>query len=68
MVTIEVYMEGKWTIRNNITKSITIRERNVNENDWIEHLLWRSDGLSTRHPKFVLVLYNHKVRNQLQKL
>ena len=30
--------------------------------------MWRSDGLPTSHPTFALVLYNHKVRNQLQKL
>ena len=30
--------------------------------------MWRSDGLPTSHPIFVLVLYNHKVRNQLNKL
>ena len=28
----------------------------------------RSDGLKTSHPTFVLDLYNHKIRNQLQKL
>ena len=30
--------------------------------------MWRSDGLPTSHPTFALILYNHKVRNQLQKL
>ena len=30
--------------------------------------MWRSYGLPTSHPTFALVLYNHKVRNQLQKL
>ena len=34
----------------------------------MEYLMWRSDGLSTGHLTFVLVLYNHKVRDQLQKL
>ena len=28
----------------------------------------RSDDLPTSHPKFALVLYNNKIRNQLQKL
>ena len=59
------YIEGKWTIRNDIAESITVRERNVNQNNWMEHLMWRSDGLPTSHPTFPLVLYNHKVRNQL---
>ena len=27
------YIEGKWTIRHDITGSITVRERNVNQND-----------------------------------
>ena len=62
------YIDCKWTIRYDITGSITIRERNVNQNNWMEHLMWRSDGLPTSHPTFPLVLYNHKVRNQLQKL
>ena len=62
------YIDGKWTIRHDITGSVTVRERNVNQNDWMIYLMWRSDGLPTSHPTFALVLYNHKVRNQLQKL
>ena len=62
------YIEGKLTIRQYITGSITIRDRNVNQNDQMESLMWRSDGLLTSHPTFALVLYNHKIRNQLQKL
>ena len=30
--------------------------------------MWRSGALPTSHPTFALVLYNHKVRNQLHKL
>ena len=30
--------------------------------------MWRSDSLPTSHSKFSLVLFNHEVRNQLQKL
>ena len=33
----------------------------------MEYLMWKSDGLPTSHPTFVLVHYNHKVRNQLYK-
>ena len=57
------YIDGKWTIRHDITGSVTVRERNVNQNDWMEYLMWRSDGLPTNHPTFALVLYNHKIRN-----
>ena len=32
------------------------------------YVMWRSDSLATSHPTFALVLYNHKVRNRLQKL
>ena len=60
-------IEGKWVIRHDITRSVTVRERNVNQNDWMEYLMWRSDGLPTNPPIFALVLYNHKVRNQLHK-
>ena len=59
------YIEGKWIIRHDITGSITVRERNVNQNNWVEYLMWRSNGLPTSHPIFALVLYNYKVRNQL---
>ena len=27
------YIEGKWIIRHDITESITVRERNINQND-----------------------------------
>ena len=30
--------------------------------------MWRLYCLPTNHPTFTLVLYNHKIRNQLQKL
>ena len=36
--------------------------------DWMEYLMWRSDRMPSCHPTFALVLYNHKVRNQLHKL
>ena len=62
------YIEGKWTIRHDITGSIIVRKRNVDQNDCMEYLMWRSNGLPTSHQTFVLVLYNHKVRNQLHKL
>ena len=29
--------------------------------------MWRSDSLPISHPTFALVLYNHKIHNQLQK-
>ena len=62
------YIESKQTIRYDITGSITVRARNVNQNDQMEYLMTRSEGLPTSHPTFTLVLYNHKICNQLQKL
>ena len=62
------YIEGKWTIICYITGSVTVRERNANQNDWMQYSMMRSDGLPTSHLIFALVLYNHKIRNQLQKL
>ena len=62
------YIEGKWNIVHDITRSITVREMNVNQNDWMGYLMWRSDGLPTSHPIFALIIYNHNVRNQLHKL
>ena len=62
------YIERKWTIRHDITGSVIVREINVKQNDWIKYLIWGSDGLPNSHPTFILVLYNHNVRNQLHKL
>ena len=46
------YIEGKWTIGYDITGSITVREGNINQNDWMEYLMWRSNGLPTSHSTF----------------
>ena len=62
------YIESKWTFRHDITGYITVREKKFNQNDRMKYLMWRSDGLPTSHPIFVLVFYNHRVRNQLHKL
>ena len=62
------YTVGKLIIRYDITGSVTIRDKNVKQKDWMEYLMRRSDGISSSHPTFALVLYNHKVRNQLHKL
>ena len=53
---------------HDITGCVFIRDRNVNEKDWMESLMWRSDGIPSSHPTFALVLYNYKVRNQLHEL
>ena len=34
----------------------------------MEYLMWSSDGVLSSHLTFVLVIYNHKVRNQLHKI
>ena len=62
------YIDGKWIIRYGITGSVSIRDRHVKQKDWLEYLMWRSDGIPSCHPSFVLVLYNDKVLNQLHKL
>ena len=62
------YIDGKWIIRYDITCSVSIRDRNVKQKDWMEYLMCRSDEISSSHPTFALVFYNHKVRNQLHKL
>ena len=31
------YIEGKWTIRHNITRYITFQERSVNQDNWMEY-------------------------------
>ena len=62
------YIDGKWIIRHDITSSVFVRDRHIKQNNWMEYLMWRSDGIPSSHPTFALVLYNHKVRNQLHKL
>ena len=62
------YIDGKWIIRHGITGSGSIRDRNVKQKYWIKYLMWRSDNIHSSHPTFALVLYNHKVHNQLHKL
>ena len=59
------YIDGKWSIRHDITESVTVREMNVNQNDWMEYVTLGLDGLPTSHPTFAQVLYNHNIRNQL---
>ena len=62
------YSNGKWFIRNDITGSVYIKDRNVKQNDWMEYLIWISVEIPSSHPTFALVIYNHKVRNQFHKL
>ena len=44
----------------------TVRDKHVNLKDWIQYLMFRSDGVPAAHPTFALVLHNHKIKQQLQ--
>ena len=59
--------EWKWVICHDITGWLCVRENEIPTLLWYEHIIWRSDGIPAAHPTFSLVLYNHKVKNQLQK-
>eukprot|EP00984_Skeletonema_dohrnii_P031047 scaffold23084_cov153-Skeletonema_dohrnii-CCMP3373.AAC.2 len=56
-----------WVIFHDITGWSGLRDKIVNRNQWYEHMMWRSDGRPAAHPTFGLVLYNHKVKNYLQR-
>ena len=50
------YIDCKWNIRYDITGSVNIRDRSVKQKDWMEYLMWRSDGIPSSHSTFALVL------------
>ena len=66
-VYIKINNQFQWTILGDITGSTFTRDVKVNMLSWEDYLFWRSDGLPSAHPTFSLVLYNHKLRNSLQK-
>lgn len=53
---------------HDLTVSISSREINIKQNDWMEQLIWRSDGVHSSDPIFTLVIYKHKVCKQLHNL
>jgi len=59
--------EYGWVIFHDITGWSGPRDKIVNRVQWYEHMMWRSDGRPAAHPTFGLILYNHKVKNYLQR-
>ena len=57
----------QWVILHDITGHEGPRQKTVSFNKWYEYQMWQSDGVPTAHSTFSLVLYNHKVKNSLQK-
>ena len=62
------YIVRKLTLRHDITEFITVREKNVNENNRMECLIGRYGGVLIIYQLFALVLYNHKNRSQIDEL
>ena len=56
----------QWVILYGVTGSIGTRERIFYMNTWYEYTIWRSDGISSSHPTFSLVIYNHKLKPVLR--
>ena len=43
-----------------------MREKYVDFKDWLQYMMYRSDGVPAAHPSFAIVAMNHKMKNQLQ--
>ena len=61
-----IFYNGQWVISHDITGHHNTRDKHITFDKWIQYQMWRSDGVSANHPTFCLVLYNHKIRLQLQ--
>jgi hypothetical protein len=57
----------RWMILHDMTGYHKARDKSVKPQQWYEYLMCRSDGIPAEHPTFSLVLYNHKLKNSLQK-
>ena len=68
-VFIPTYVDGEWKIFHDITGCFDmdgIRDKSVKLKDWLEFLMYCSDGVPAAHPTFSLVAWNHKLKQQLQ--
>lgn len=64
---VEVNGQLGWYIFHDITGWIGARDKPIKMTDWYQYMMWRSDGVPASHPTFSLVLYNHKVKCQVQQ-
>ena len=64
---IQYNSEWKWVILCDITGFNYRRDKPVLINKWYNFIIWRSDSAPASHSAFSLVLYNNKIRNNLQQ-
>lgn len=68
-VFIPQYRNGRWIILHDITGCFDmdgVRDTTVDFNNWMNFMMFRSDGIPASHPTFSLVTHNHKMKKQLQ--
>ena len=63
---IQYQVNWKWVILHYITGYIGTRESPVYIINWHAYTMRRSDSITASHPKFSLVIYNHKIKTSLQ--
>ena len=66
---IPTYFNSKWVIQHDISGCMNIcdaREKEVKFKEWLQFMMFRSDGAPASHPTFALVAMNHKMKQQLQ--
>ena len=66
---IPTYLNGEWVILHDYTQCFNmkqVREVTVNYKDWLQFMMFQSDGVPASHPTFSLVALNHKMKSQLQ--
>ena len=61
-----IFYAGKWVIHHDISGYYEVRHCHVSFRSWIKYQMWREGGVQAKYPTFCLVLYNYKIRCQLQ--
>ena len=56
----------KWVILHDITGYIGTIEKPVSIINWHDYTMWLSDSITASHPKFSLMIYNHKIKTSIQ--
>ena len=57
-----------WHITHNVMAWHKLRHVDVFFNEWVKHMVWNSNGSFASHPTIALLVYNIKVKNQVNKV
>ena len=60
------YYNNEWVIHHDISWYHNARDKHITFDKWIKYQIWREDRLPSKQPTFCRVMYNHKIRSQLQ--